>query len=390
MAQNTNTPEGKSVIVSEKVRLGNELGSGSESTVYQVEGSSTVAKIFDEEYRDEKTDKIWAMIDSPPDDPTYDSQGVRSIFWPEAVVSDTSGSVLGYKMPYRELANTKNAFRYATTELAWDESRKSERYTTALNLARVVEAIHREGHAIGNFNHDNILVENSHVSLIDCDAFHITGDSTEYPNKTYHPRYSLPGKRGGTVQKVQQNDRFSLGVHIFQFLMEGNHPYQAQGDDAEEGSWEDTIQENPFPYAYDGPQHIEPHEQAPSDHGYNQLPKQIRELFERCFNETEEGHTNRPKPEEWITALTEYTSVTGQDQDEEADDEDDSLEPVQYSSSDSSEEKDELTAVDYDNDGESAGDGSNDTGLESPYAEDDDTHAPDVTEDSDNNPNESI
>jgi DNA-binding helix-hairpin-helix protein with protein kinase domain len=287
--------------------IGPEIDTGSEGTVYHIQGNSdSVLKIFTKQ----KGDKVRAMIKNPPIDSTYEEQGIRSIIWPQEIAEDPStGAFLGYKMPYKNLEQTKSSLEYAVTELKWDESAAQERYRVAHNLALVVKAIHEQGHAIGDFNHDNILVDkDGFVTLIDCDAFHITDDETTYPNDTYYPRYTLPEGLGSNMQAdVKEADRFGLGVHIFQFLMEVYHPFIAGGSGAVTGDYVDLIRENPFPYDVDNP-NIRPHKDAPN---YDQLPEDIKQLFSECFHLGGKLSLSRPTPEEWIETLTSQFSESG-------------------------------------------------------------------------------
>ncbi|WP_167768569.1 hypothetical protein [Haloarcula amylovorans] len=271
------------------------------------------------------------MLGNVPDDQSSAQAGKRSIIWPEDVVTGMGGEFLGYQMPYKDLDSAKNAFEYTLTELDWESSAPEHRYNVAHNLAVMVAAIHDEGHAIGDFNHDNILIdEDGFVTLIDCDAFHITDGNTAYPDKTYYPRYAPPEGRGGdSLAAVQEADRFCLGVHIFQFLMEGMHPYLAQGPESVDGSMEDKLRGNKFPYVYSG---YEPIDSAPD---YSTLPKTIRELFKRCFSEVGKNkktkdtdvraETNRPDPGEWIRILEDPGGDIGTDS--EGDDQLDVVDP---------------------------------------------------------------
>jgi hypothetical protein len=174
----------------------------------------------------------------------------------------------------------------------------------------VVKQIHEEGHAIGDFNHDNILIDpDGKVTLIDCDGYHITDGDDLYEDDTYYPRYSPPEGRGGnTLADVRAADRFCLGVHIFQFLMNGFHPYLAQGTEAENGSMEDKIEHNKFPYVYSN---YKPIDEAPSVEEYeNQLPVYLQNLFKQCFIEAgkdvngsiviDESKNSRPAISKWI------------------------------------------------------------------------------------------
>jgi len=135
-------------------QLGERLGEGREGAVYRVQAEpSTVVKIFNKRYRDEKAEKVRAMISNPPADPTAKKKGLHSIIWPESVVtSAATDTFLGYSMPAIDTKSMTHVFQYAVQNLVWDSSTPAERLGTALNLAIMVHTIHEQGHAIGDFN----------------------------------------------------------------------------------------------------------------------------------------------------------------------------------------------------------------------------------------------
>jgi DNA-binding helix-hairpin-helix protein with protein kinase domain len=106
---------------------------------------------------------------------------------------------------------------------------------------------------------------------------------------------------------IKEADRFGLGVHMFQFLMEVYHPFIAGGSGAMTSDYVDLIRENPFPYDADNP-NIRPHEDAPN---YDQLPEEIKQLFSECFHPGGKLSLSRPTPEEWIETLTSQFSESG-------------------------------------------------------------------------------
>ncbi|WP_338740519.1 protein kinase domain-containing protein [Haloplanus salilacus] len=294
------------------LQLGAQLGTGAEGAVYRVQGiESEVVKIFEETKRVEKADKVQAMVANPPTDPTHRERDVRSIVWPTAVVEDPStDAFLGYTMPRVDLDAYKNVQRYAREDMQWSDSEPETRYKTALNVALVFEAIHKQGHAIGDLNHQNILVDGGYVALIDCDAFHISGANDTYGDDTYFPRYAPPEGRARTLSAVREGDRFGLGIHIFQLLMEGFHPFQAQGPAATTGDFGDMIEGNRFLYTDPRPEGLEPHDHSPD---YDELPADIRELFDKCFHAGKEHPIARPKASEWTRTLKTVTGLTDDD-----------------------------------------------------------------------------
>ncbi|WP_415383045.1 hypothetical protein [Halosimplex sp. TS25] len=291
--------------------LGELLGSGQEGEVYQIEGSDNVAKIFYEEYRAEKEEKIPAMIENAPTGVSSDIRDRTSVVWPETVIRDTRGSFVGYGMPYLDLDTVRPVNQYVGEELQWGPSDFDDRYEVAQNFAIAIHRIHDEGHGVGDWNHDNFLVtDDRRVILVDCDAFHTAGDKREYEGKTFLPKYTPPeGARDDKLRKVRKADRFSLGVHIFNIVMEGIHPYLAEGEDAVAGDFEDMIQGNErFPYANPDPGRYEPHSRAPD---YDQLASEIKDKFDSCFNRTGKRlGWGRPSAIEWAKTFADLRGVS--------------------------------------------------------------------------------
>jgi DNA-binding helix-hairpin-helix protein with protein kinase domain len=287
-----------------KITLGDELGTGAEGFVYRIDGKDNeVAKIFKEELRSKKRPKIQAMVSNPPVDPTFNQHNIRSIIWPVDIIRDSvSGEFLGYKMPYKNSDNHQTITEYTMTNLGWDTSNRRDRRILSLNLAIAIYEIHRQGHAIGDLNNKNIIVENWFISLIDCDGFYIQGKNETFSGETHYPRYTPPEGRGDSIREVQYSDRFGLGVHIFQLLMEGFHPFHAQGEATVAGSCEDWIREHPFPYKNPKPGQIEPHEQTPD---YGTLHPTIKKRFTECFVYGKNNPEKRPTARDWAKTLYE-------------------------------------------------------------------------------------
>jgi hypothetical protein len=311
MPENSNSDRNQ---VCASLQIDEQIERGDGGTVYSINWpNATAVKILDKETRDES--RVQAMLNNTPSDPAYRQRGIRSLAWPTAILNDRpTGAFCGYAMPHDDSSNPTPALEYARGALAWDRSAERDRYKTALNLAVAVKAIHDEGHAIGDFDHGNILVEDGFVMLIDCERFHISGESSSYPCRGYPPRYVTPERRGDTLTDAQRADKFALAIHIFQFLLEGTHPYRTQGSDTADTNWSEIIDETSFPYA-NSKGHLEP---VPGvQQKYNQLPTTVRTLFERCFDSISENTLQScPEPRKWITTLkSEFKSKSPGDSD---------------------------------------------------------------------------
>jgi hypothetical protein len=297
-SQTVKLSEGTTVQVSGvSETVGEQLDEGAEGEIYSLKGdSSSVIKIFYESDRATKANKVKAMIQETPDDPADD---FHSIVWPQAIV-ENSGDFLGYSMPRLDLSEWTKALVYAM-KISPNSSLK-ERLRPAYNLAYMVYKIQDQGHALGDFNHENIFVKDGNISLIDCDGFHIKANGIVYEGDTFKKRYSPPEKRPPELEEVKVADRFCLGVHIFQLLMDGYHPYHAKGSNAEGGDWGVKIAQNSFPYT-DSAAGFEPPEPG-LQQKYDNLPQEIQDLFQDCFSEssTRFGWA-RPSAVEWVRKL---------------------------------------------------------------------------------------
>lgn len=303
----------------EFLSLSRRVGSETQSSTFHIEGSSSeVVKIFSPEKRvgSELPEKIYAMITNPPEISTA-SEGSLSFAWPTNIVETSSGGhFLGYKMSLPEIKSPNNILEYAREySQAGNEpsggvvevifraigiTDVDSRYKSAIGLARGVDALHQQGHAIGDLHHATIFVDGNHVILTDCNTFHISGENDSYEGDTAAPRYAPPEEPGETLEAVQRGDQFSLAIHIFQLMMNSQHPFQARGTEAIDGDFKDIIRENPFPYRDPQPDLLEPPMDSPS---YADLPSELQNCFERCFIEGKTLPKIRPTAKTWVEVL---------------------------------------------------------------------------------------
>lgn len=288
-----------------RTTLAESVGGGKEGHVYRITvddgtrelSDGFVVKVFEEDGRTEKRPKIEAMVDTGIEEPV-DEDTRRLFAWPAEVVRDAgTDEFIGYLMP-RVTGQGAQTFARG---LGWNGGPPELGYLTALNFAVVIAALHEQGHAMRDMNHGNALIDDGHVSLIDCDGFYVSGPRYSYPSGTFHDRYApptIPDKDVETPEPVRRMDRFGLAVHIFQLLMGGFHPFQAKGSDVG-GSLRQRIKNGRFSFANRA---VDTPDAAPR---YELLPGRVRALFEKCFEYGKRRPHRRPTARNWIQALGE-------------------------------------------------------------------------------------
>lgn len=296
--------------------LGNKIKGGGEGTVYEIVGQpSKVAKIYLPNILSERKNlenKILCMIKHPVNN-TKDVSGHVFICWPEETLYNASGSFCGFIMP-RATSATQLHFLYLS------DSRKGKfpKFTwkvllaIAYNLSHAVDAVHSAGHIVGDFNPNNILVDNSgKVTLIDVDSFDISADGKRYPCEVGVEDYLAPELQGKNLKHTiftKNSDRFSLAIHIFLLLMDGNHPFHSIIKSNLNSTHSSPIATH---IALGQCGYIKQScsgEIPPGSPPYTMLPQKIRDLFLRVFNynsATNSLNKKRPSAYEWASLLLE-------------------------------------------------------------------------------------
>ncbi|WP_338740521.1 protein phosphatase 2C domain-containing protein [Haloplanus salilacus] len=307
----------------EHLPLDATLATGPGGHVYRVvEAETDAVKILPPERRSggQAEAKIRAMIERPPTER-------QSFAWPTAVVTTPDGGeFLGYRLSYPDVDDPSNVLEWAASRGGirraarpstvvgrlldavglLDDRDGAVRGGPAAELVTAVDSLHQQGHAVGNLTHDRILVDDGDLFLTGCDEFHIEGSDGTYDGDDALSRYAQPEGCEG-LEAVQRADRFGLGVHVFQLLTGGHHPFEARGSEAADGGFGELIRKNPFPYRDPQPELLEP----PSDAApYSALPTDLRRRFERCFVEGKTHPRLRPSASAWVEALPDATSET--------------------------------------------------------------------------------
>lgn len=294
--------------------LTKQIASSGEGAVWQTERSGYLAKLY-HSFEDERVEKLKVMVAHPPKDPNAHLNHV-SLAWPEELLKDRNGTILGFLMPAiagaKELLDVYSSKRRQQLKLGVDWKFL---HITALNIASIIEAIHAEGYVLGDIKPQNILVNNRALpSIIDTDSFQV-----------YHPHKSqvyrclvgsegftpveLLGKDFRTTNQTEIHDSFRLAV-IIHLLLFGDKPFKGKwigtGDSPDPT---ELLRRGFWPYASNSL--IKP---GPFTIPLEIVHPEIQRCFLRCFNE---GHTNpslRPTAREWRKALSiavEHLTVCG-------------------------------------------------------------------------------
>lgn len=294
-----------------QVRLGEAVGQGGEAQVSAVAGRpDVVAKVYRGAPPRDAGPKLRWMVGHP----LPESGGVAghvAVAWPRGLLSDDRGDLRGYLMPRvadgRLLIEAFNPKRRAAALPGFD---RRYLHRSGRNLAAALAAVHAAGHVVGDLNESNVLVTpTALVSLIDADSFQIRGDRdgrpVVWPCPVGKPEYTPPELQGvtlGEVERTPLQDRFALGVLLWQLLAEGSHPFRLRWlGSGEPPDLEAAIRTGAFPHGSGHPMAAPP----PGAPGIETLPPALAALFRRCFVDGHRDPAARPAPGEWATALAE-------------------------------------------------------------------------------------
>lgn len=291
------------------ISLSSEIGSGGEGVIFAMPGDDRdCVKVYPKAVSEDTRRKLAIMVEHPPIDPASHASNHRSIAWPRALLyRDAARQNLGgFVMPRIDTTRFQKALAYINWE---DRSRKfggvftwKHLFTAASNASSAIAAINDLGYCVGDINESNVLVAlEALVAVIDCDSFQVPDPKT---GKTYRcgvgkGEYSAPellGKDYKDVDRTIATDSFALAVLLFQFLMEGTHPYQAKGKLVEGAeNTEAKIVRGHFAYA------MRSRDIAPPDHAppYELLHPEMRGFFEQCFVAGHRDPRARPNARDW-------------------------------------------------------------------------------------------
>lgn len=306
------------------------IGAGGEGEVFAVAApTSVVFKRFRPvAFRREPllAERLRVMVAQPPDGWLEAPGGHVTMAWPADVVYD-GDNFAGFLMPYLELSDTVELHRVtnptdrrsAVGSTDWIHS-FSWRYAVraAANLAQATWTLHDADVVIGDFNERNIRVtRDARVTLLDCDSMQVSDRVTgaRYLCRVGRPEFTAPELLHAdwkTTVRNPSSDLFALAIHVYQILLEGEHPFrgvwQGSGDKpsvtdlAPQGMW-----------AYRDGGMLRP---RPSAISIEILPRAIRKMFQSAFELGALDPDARPSAEDWheaLAALDREIAQCGQD-----------------------------------------------------------------------------
>lgn len=287
----------------QSIALVEQIASSGEGTVWKTDRNGYLAKIYHSSHH-ERVKKLEVMVANPPKDPNSHLNHI-SFAWPQELLTDRNGSVLGFLMP--EIKDAKELLDVYSPLLRKKLKLEVDWYflfTTALNIASFIQLIHAKGYVLGDIKPQNILVNNRALpSIIDTDSFQV-----RHPN-TGEVYRCLVGTEGFTpvellekdfhiTDQTEVHDRFRLAVIVY-LLLFGAEPFKGKWvEEGDSPAPSELIRQGFWPYA---PNSLI--QSGPGTIPLDIVHPEIQRCFLRCFND---GHTKphlRPTAGEWYKAL---------------------------------------------------------------------------------------
>jgi len=286
------------------VELGPLIAKGGEGAVYQIVGNpQLVAKIYHQPPAAAKVEKLTAMVRLA--DPNLNKYAA----WPLATLHvPPSPAVCGILLP--RLNRAKEIYKlYSPAERATVFPAANWHFLVraARNMATAFDSLHQRKVVIGDVNQGNVFVsDQALVSLIDCDSFQITRPRGAFLCEVGVPHFTPPELQTANfaqTPRTPNHDNFGLAVLIFHLLFMGRHPFAGRYSGAGDMPIERAISEHRFAFGHDAARgQMSP---PPNSLTLQNLPGDLRSLFERAFGKAGEAPDARPSAAQWGHALAE-------------------------------------------------------------------------------------
>lgn len=289
------------------IPLGELLGRGGEGSVYALAGKSgLVVKLYENGLNEPQRSKILALADSGLKN--FEKRTGTSVAWPQIMVyqkrPEGKLTPIGYAMkriigvPLKKLSHGKLCDKY------FPKMNRMHMVEILLQIAKTLNAIHKQGFVVGDLNDMNILVQIENAELgavhfIDSDSFQfgkyrcLVGRPEMTPPELHDRAYS-------EFNRSVESDTYGFAVLAFQLFMLGRHPFDVVGGE----SPTQNMRSGHFPWGKKG---LKPGVDGSIPPGdwlwlWSHLQKKTRGLFIGTFSNPDQ----RPSLKEWIQALHEY------------------------------------------------------------------------------------
>src|ERR1700683_3576110 len=237
--------------------------------------------------------RLHAMVAHPPAEWREPSSGHVTLAWPSDLVFE-DGRFVGFLMSAVDMDNTVSLHRVtnptdrsaATGATSWAQG-FTWRYLvhSAANLAHAIGILHRSGVVVGDFNESNVRVSReARVTLLDCDSMQISDpvSGERFFTGVGRPEWTPPELLNAdwkTTVRYPSSDLFALAIHLYQLLLEGEHPFRGVWSGADDKpSVPELARQGIWAYRRSGP--LSP---RPSAIGIGLLPSTVVAMFRKAF-----------------------------------------------------------------------------------------------------------
>lgn len=281
------------------IRLGKEINSGGEGTIYETDDKTKVCKIYHANRLTKlKKKKIELMVSR--------QISRRGICWPSEVINNKEGQFVGYLMPMAKGKTMQSTmFVKPKLEKTFPNWSRLDLVNIAGCLTNHVAFLHNLNIIIGDINPQNFLVteDSTELWMVDVDSFQIEGFPCPVGTVNFTPA-EIQNKNYSEFLRTIDHELFAVATMVFMILLPGKPPYSQQGG----GSPSENIKLKNFPYFF----YKEAGASAPDVSGkdapvgpwqyiWSNLPVPIRRAFFNTFREDK-----RTSVKEWTSLLISY------------------------------------------------------------------------------------
>lgn len=204
----------------------NSVGSAGEATIYPIQNSNLVAKIFHDTIS--KDSVKYKIISRECFDLSEDLLEYATL--PRKIIVNEKGEIVGYAMPHlKGWHNFEEILNYNLKTRVW----------AFCHLHKALHIIHKHGFVIGDFSTDNIMFKidgkNMKVCFIDTDSWSHPNDNLQAKiikaTQAQHPELYLAIIKNDDLPPIQpKHDWWSFTYLLYIYLTGGCDPFDGIGN----------------------------------------------------------------------------------------------------------------------------------------------------------------